>query len=485
MVAPDRAARSALDAAPVAGPGTDVDQTPDIIPDIEARIAACRDGRGSERFVGVRLPASFDPTALLDDPAASEVVASYERPSRGFALIGVGEAGRVELPAGGALEALRDGARRLLEGDAAAESPELRPRLLGGFAFDGRRTPGAPWVGFAAGAMLLPRLLFVRDGGVNGVVVAPGVDPGEVKALVARVIARARAHLAPPRMPHVLRVLRDFERSHWLAAVGTIASSIRAGLYEKVVLAAMRELEADGPIAVGATMAQLRREYPHCHLFSMRAAGAIFLGASPELLVSLRDGVVSALGLAGSARRDPSPEIDAQVGQALLGSSKDRIEHETVVRALRGGLEPLTEQLRVPGEPTLLQLRNIQHLATEISGRVAPNVDVFDLVQRLHPTPAVCGWPTAAAREVIGEQEAFERGWYAGPIGWVDAAGDGEFAVGLRSALVRDDHAWLFAGAGIMADSDPASELAEIEMKFTPLAGALAGEPEGDEGVEA
>lgn len=468
MVAPDRTG-SALDAA----------SEPSL--DIEARIAACRGGRGSDRFVGVRLPANFDPLALLDDPATSDVVASYERPSREFALIGVGEAGCVELPAGATPDALRDGARRLLDREAASEAPELRPRLLGGFAFDGRRMPGAPWAGFAAGAMLLPRLLFVRDGGVSGVVVAPGVDPGEVKALVARVIARARAIVAPPRVPRVLRVLRDFDRAHWLAAVGTVASAIRAGLYEKVVLAAMRELEADGPIAVGATMARLRREYPHCHLFSMRAAGAIFLGASPELLVSLRDGVVSALGLAGSARRDPSPELDAQVGQALLASAKDRIEHETVVRALRSGLEPLTEQLRVPSEPTLLQLRNIQHLATEISGRVAPNVDVFDLVQRLHPTPAVCGWPTTAAREVIGEQEAFDRGWYAGPIGWVDAAGDGEFAVGLRSALVRDDRAWLFAGAGIMADSDPASELAEIEMKFTPLAGALAGVPEAGE----
>ncbi|RLT34761.1 MAG: isochorismate synthase [Chloroflexi bacterium] len=449
-----------------------------VATDIEARIAASRAASGAERFVGVHLPAEFDLTALVDDPDLNGVVASYERPSSEFSLVAVGEAARVELPAGASPEALRDGAQRLLAGEQSAESALLRPRLLGGFAFDGGRTPGAPWAGFAAGALVLPRLLFVRDRGVSGVVVAPGVDPGEVKALVSRVISAARARLsAPPvpQLPRVLRVLRDFDRARWLTSVSSVAASIRAGLFEKVVLAAMREFEADAPIGVGAAMARLRREYPHCHLFSMRAAGATFLGASPELLVSLRDGVVRALGLAGSARRDAEPDVDAQLGQALLESTKDRVEHETVVRALRGGLTPVTAELNVPSTPTLLQLRNIQHLSTEITGKVAAGVDVFDLVQRLHPTPAVCGWPTAAARAEIGQQEAFDRGWYAGPIGWVDANGDGEFAVGLRSALVREQHAWLFAGAGIMGDSVPESELAEIEMKFTPLVGALTG----------
>src|SRR5690606_19995733 len=154
---------------------------------------------------------------------------------------------------------------------------------------------------------------------------------------------------------------------------------------------------------------------------------------------------------------------------------KDRHEHETVVRAIREALAEVTERLRIPAEPGLRRLRNIQHLATDISGRVVRGVDVLELVQRLHPTPAVCGWPRAAAQHVIAVLESFARGWYAGPVGWMAASGNGEFAVGLRAALVRGGRAWLFAGNGIMGDSDPDAELAEVQLKFRPLADALAG----------
>jgi isochorismate synthase len=311
-------------------------------------------------------------------------------------------------------------------------------------------------------------LLFVRDGGTNGVVLAPGVEQAELDALVGDNgddrCARRTLHIA-----------RDVDREHWLWSVGAIAAAVRAGHYEKAVLAASRELEADGRIDVGAALARLRDGYPYCHVFSFSAGDGVFLGASPELLVSLRDGVVRSLGLAGSMRRDADADVDARLGEALLASAKDRIEHETVVRALRESLAPLTTDLRAPNQPSLLKLRNIQHLATEVTGRAAAGVDVLSLVHGLHPTPAVCGYPRATARAVIEAHETFDRGWYAGPIGWLDAAGDGEFAVALRSALVRGSRAWLFAGAGIMGDSRPADELAEIEMKFMPLAGALAG----------
>ena len=136
------------------------------------------------------------------------------------------------------------------------------------------------------------------------------------------------------------------------------------------------------------------------------------------------------------------------------------------------GLAPVTSSLRAPNQPQLRRLRNIQHLATEVTGRALPGVDILELLQRLHPTPAVCGWPRDAARKVIAAHEDMDRGWYAGPIGWIDAAGDGEFAVALRCAVVRGTQAWLFAGNGIMGDSDPAAELAEVELKFSPPDGS-------------
>jgi salicylate biosynthesis isochorismate synthase len=427
-----------------------------------------RSDRADRRFIGIRLPGAFDPRTLLADPRRNHVVASYERPAHGLALVGVGDAGRAEMAPGGSPEDVRDAARALLDAPVEADETALRPRLLGGFAFDGRKPASEPWAEFAPGALVLPRMLFVREGNVSGVVIAPGVDPGELEAVLGGSHGDDCAN-------RTLRIARDLDRDRWLASVGAIAAAVRAGRYEKAVLAAARELEADGHIGVGAALARLRDQYPYCHVFSLRAGDGVFLGASPELLVSLRNGVVRALGLAGSMRRDADADTDARLGQALMDSAKDRIEHETVVRALRESLAPLTQDLRAPNQPGLLKLRNIQHLATEVTGRAAEGVDVLTLLQHLHPTPAVCGYPTAAARAVIDAHETFERGWYAGPIGWLDAACDGEFAVALRSALVRGSRAWLFAGAGIMGDSRPADELAEIEMKFTPLTGALAG----------
>ncbi len=431
-------------------------------------------GRGDGgRFLGVRLPDGFDPLALLDDPAASGVVGSYERPDRGLALVVVGEAERIELPAATGAAGARQDVERLLSPGAQSDAPQLRPRLLCGLAFRGDAPPAAPWSGFGCGALLAPRLLFVRDGTVSGIVAAPGARPAEAAELLVRVAARPPA---PPR-GQPLEVLRDVDRERWRSSVEAIAAEVRDGRYEKVVLATSLELGGDGAVGVGPVLARLRRGYPHCHLFSFVSGEATFLGASPELLVALEDGAVTALGLAGSAGRGATGDEDRRLGRALLESAKDRIEHETVVRAIREALSGATSSLRAPNQPRLRRLRNIQHLATEISGRALPGIGVLDLVQRLHPTPAVCGWPTEVAREVLAAHENFDRGWYAGPIGWIDGEGDGEFAVALRSALVRGTRAWLFAGNGIMGDSDPAAELAEVELKFSPLAEALAGAP--------
>ena len=435
---------------------------------VVARVDELRDG-AVDRFVGVRLADGFDPSVLLSRHRANGVVASYERPDAELSLVAVGELARAELSPGEPPSALRADVARLLSAELTAEHAALRPRMLGGFAFRQDHPPGGPWEGFACGALVLPELLFVRDGATAGVVVAPGVDARRIAELLDPV---ATDEVAPGPS---LTVLRDVDRDRWRESVTAIASEVREGLYEKAVLAASRELGGDGTIDVGATMAKLRRDYPHCHLFTVTQGDATFLGASPELLVSFAGGAVSALGLAGSAPRGTTEEEDERIGQALLESAKDRIEHETVVRAIREALTGATRNLRAPNQPQLRKFRNIQHLSTEISGEALPGIDVLELVDRLHPTPAVCGWPTDAARKVIAAHEAMDRGWYAGPVGWIDAAGDGEFAVALRSALVRDTRAWLFAGNGIMGDSDPAAELAEVELKFNPLTEALSG----------
>lgn len=435
---------------------------------IEATLAQIEAGDVNS-FRSVRLPESFEPRRLFSGQLAQEVVASYERPSLDFALVGVGEARRVALEPGADIESARAGAAELLRAAGPGASPELRPRLLGGFAFDPDGSRGAPWADYGSGSLVLPRMLFVREAGVRGVVLAPGVEPGELAGCLRELERDV------PEAETSARPVRGIDREAWLAGVRSIASMVRAGAIDKAVLATTQELLAATPFDVGRVLSRLRALYPDCHVFTVRAGASTFLGASPELLVSLRDGLASALGLAGSARRGATADEDEALGRGLLASPKDRREHATTVDAIREALAGATEQLFASDEPKLRRLRNIQHLATEVAGRALPGVDVLELVRRLHPTPAVCGWPREAARRAIAAIERFDRGWYAGPVGWVDARGDGEFAVALRSALVRLDRAWLFAGSGIMGDSEPEAELAEVQLKFRPLTEALGG----------
>lgn len=422
-----------------------------------------------EAFRGVRLPESFDASRLFSGPASRDIVASYERPHLDVALVGVGEAGRMALERGAGIEVARAGAAELLGAPLASGPTELRPRLLGGFAFDADGERRTPWEDYGSGSLVLPRMLFVREGSVRGVVLAPGVEADELAACLGGAADEDPASPAPARR------LRGIDRDAWLAGVRAIVSQVRAGAIDKAVLATTQELLAAAPFDVGRVLSKLRALYPECHVFSIRAGNSTFLGASPELLVSLRDGLASALGLAGSVRRGDTPDEDERLGRGLLASAKDRREHATTVNAIREALGGVTEQLFATDQPQLRRLRNIQHLATEVAGRALPGVDVLELVRRLHPTPAVCGWPREAARRAIAAIERFDRGWYAGPVGWLDGRGEGEFAVALRSALVRLDHAWLFAGNGIMGDSVPESELAEVQLKFRPLTEALGG----------
>jgi isochorismate synthase len=210
--------------------------------------------------------------------------------------------------------------------------------------------------------------------------------------------------------------------------------------------------------------------------FGARTRGTppLLVGASPELLVSRRGRAVRSTPLAGSAPRFGDPEQDRASGQGLLASAKNRQEHAIVVEAIADTLRPACEQLSWDPDPVLLETANVWHLATRFAGTLRdPAPNVVELVAALHPTPAVCGTPVATARTTISELETFDRGGYAGPVGWMDAAGDGEWAIALRCAELRGDRATLFAGAGIVADSEPDDEVDETERKFRAFLDSL------------
>ena len=260
----------------------------------------------------------------------------------------------------------------------------------------------------------------------------------------------------------------------WKSLVGEVASGIRDGSLglRKVVLARAVQVETHAPIA--GALRYLATNYPTCTVFAYAHGDACFLGATPERLVSVRDGVATAMALAGSAPRGATPEEDVAIGNRLLSDAKERNEHAVVVDALREAFEPLSARVVADAEPRLKKLPNVQHLCTPIHAHLLPGQTVLDLVHKLHPTPAVGGYPRDAATAFIREREALDRGWYAAPFGWMDDHGNGEFVVALRSAVVRNGVATLFAGCGIVGDSDPETEFAESGWKLRPMLNALS-----------
>ena len=440
---------------------------------IAARLDEVAGERAAGAFASMALPDDFDLTRLLESPRQIGVVASYERPDHRVALVGIGEADRIELVTGEGPVRAREAVRRMLGVATEDDVALLRPRLLGGFRFAPSDPAEAPWAEFGTGRLVLPRILFVRDGDSAGLVLAPGVEAAELRKRGEQIEAIEASRSDEPRS--LLSAVRPVDEAAWRHSVRVIADEIRAGQYEKAVLATSTEVAGQTDISIGGALRQLRANYPDCHIFSFSANGSTVIGASPELLVNRAGGRVNALGLAASQRRGETVEEDDALGRELLADAKSRTEHDVVVRSIIDDLANATTGLQADPEPTVRRFRNIQHLATEVIGDAAEGIEILDLVERLHPTPAVCGRPREVARQVIARHERFDRGWYASPIGWLDGSGDGEFAVGLRSALVRGPQAWLFAGNGIMADSEPEAELAEVTLKLRPLAEALGG----------
>jgi isochorismate synthase len=261
----------------------------------------------------------------------------------------------------------------------------------------------------------------------------------------------------------------------WKAIVRLIEQNLRGGELGKVVLARQYRVQGCDLFDPALVVDRLRSDYSDCFAFAVARGDSCFLGASPERLVRLRDRTVRATCLAGSIARGATPDQDRRLAEELLASAKDRAEHEFVVRAICEALAKVCGDTVTTGALSVMKLRNVQHLFTPIAAQVANGRNILDLVERLHPTPAMGGVPREPALEMIRRFEGLDRGWYAAPIGWMDARGEGEFAVGIRSALLKGAEASLFAGCGIVAGSDPEREYAESCLKLRPVLSALGG----------
>lgn len=428
-----------------------------------------------------------DPCAVVfSSRLASDRWFCWEQPDRGFALAGLGTAHEATSRGAKRFEHVAGECLALREGAILGGPPRLPagagPVWMGGFAFDPEGAGSAHWSSFEPASMCLPELSLCRQGDeafltVNAVV-SPGDDVDEVVGGAERRVSGLRDLPLPLLDPQLTgarpaigsaRPPGEFER-----IVTAATERIGAGEMTKVVLAREIAVEAAAAHDPAPVFGALREQFPSCFCFCRGTPEAAFLGASPELLVRRSGASASTVALAGSTRRSSDPSVDDHLGEQLLRSDKERREQRIVTERIVRTLRPHSVWVEAAAEPDLVKVANIQHLATPILAQLAEPRSAIELAGLLHPTPAVGGEPARAAAAAIAELERMDRGWYAGPVGWMDATEDGELCVALRSALLRDREARLFAGVGVVAGSNPAAELAETEVKLEALLPLLA-----------
>jgi menaquinone-specific isochorismate synthase len=369
--------------------------------------------------------------------------------------------------------------------DPESEVQPPPPRLFGGFAFrNGHEAKGA-WEGFPSARFFLPEVELVGGEGTGVLTcrsfLGEGEDPSRCRERLRGRLAQVKAALEAPRerppqgevwIP-ATRVETDQEA--WNEAVDRALGEMAGGGVSKVVLARVQTVSAEGGLEPVDVAMNLWRDNPGAHVFLFEPVPRhVLLGAAPETVATVANGRFRATAVAGSVARGDSEEEQKALARSLLRSSKDRREHQMCVADMVERLDAVSERVTAQAEPHVLTLTTIQHLETVIEADLRPDQTVLSVLDTLHPTPAVCGLPRDLALDFLLREEGFKRGWYAGPVGWFDQDGNGVFVPALRSAVGRGQEWRLFAGAGIVAGSDPRKEWDETRIKFQPVLRALA-----------
>lgn len=440
-------------------------------------------------ILSITLPiAGIDPLAALELNSEYQEKFYWNHPSNG---VSISAAGKVR-------ELKSTGKYRFA--DIAAQTRELKksiqaytaydhymagPLLLGGYSFNDHNI-GTVWKTFGASTFVLPEWMLVEIGQLHLLTLTiekENYTADEVYQIVISKITRflnLASELPPAEkdcslQPTILCTLQKPEdKLKWTRKVDTAKQYIKEKKFDKIVLARSLTVESKARLRPTLLAHRLRESYPDCYNFLIQKnEHTSFLGATPERLATFKDGNLQTEGLAGSISRGRSALEDASLAQTLMRSSKDLNEHQFVVKAIQHSLERLSNIVKRPKQPQIKKLQNVQHLFTPIHAEIKKGVQIHDLIKELHPTPAVGGYPREQSFSYIHEIEQIDRGWYAAPVGWFNLNGFGEFAVAIRSALIQGNKAELFAGCGIVADSDPDKEWNETLLKFRPLMDAL------------
>ncbi len=437
---------------------------------------------GRPNHVWIALPAPVGPVERLLEVSNRDHGAVWD-PPHDTSFSGVGVAWKAQLKGANRFHDLRKEAGQVLRNlhvESHSNALAFEPRVVGGFAFEVGAADEDPWRDFGDGCFTLPRFVYGSDGVSAMLAVVVRGDEISSPAQRASLIAEARQiwagldRLPTQELGGILNVdprpeVHDTpeDGADWIRRIEDIREAIRRGEVEKIVAARRAEVPLSSELAVAKVLGLLGHGLRASTRFAFCRDSTVFLGVTPERLLAKEGLKIHTEALAGSIERGHGAE--------LLDSGKDRLEQQLVVDSIVRRLEPLCDRLQVAARPTVRELRDVVHLHTPIHGRLKSPRHILELVEELHPTPAVGGVPTPSAVAWISERETHARGWYAAPIGWFDAEGDGELAVALRSCVLAKDKAYLFVGAGIVADSDPELELRETELKKQAMLSALRG----------
>ncbi len=363
------------------------------------------------------------------------------------------------------------------------EEEDMAPTLFGGFSFDPKNVQDSEWVKFPTAYFVLPSIQLLRKNGSTSVIInlvtknAYAAEDFEALRIKRdQLIHKAQLNEFTPAEKPVVKALHEIDVEHYKEAVQNTTKRIQDGDAEKVVIARSVNLHFPEPVSSMTALHHIANEQQESYHFGLQKDGELFFGATPERLIEISGGRAYSACVAGSIKRGKTAEEDRHIGEELLNDPKNREEHQYVVDMISTVFDEFCTDTLIPKQPKLMKIRDIQHLFTPVDAMVKEGRTIFDFVEALHPTPALGGLPTVKSMDIIREEEQMDRGYYAGPIGWTDTEGNGEFAVAIRSALLVEDEAYLYAGGGIVADSEVEKEYDETWIKFRPVLRALGGQ---------
>lgn len=363
------------------------------------------------------------------------------------------------------------------------EEKDIAPTLFGGFSFDPKNNKDSEWANFPTAYFVLPSIQLMTKEGRTYVIInlvttsAYAMDDFELLRVNRdQLIHEAQLNEFHPSDKPVVEAMHEIEKDRYRDAVRNTTMKIQQGEAEKVVIARSLNLQFEQSVSSVAAIHHIANEQQESYHFGLQKDGQLFFGATPERLIEIKKGRAYSACVAGSIKRGKTATDDRLMGEELLNDPKNREEHQYVVDMISTVFDAFCTDFTIAKEPKLMKIRDIQHLYTPVEAQVENERSIFEFVESLHPTPALGGVPTNESLAIIRGEEQMDRGYYAGPIGWTDTEGNGEFAVAIRSALLEEQQAYLYAGGGIVADSEVEKEYDETWIKFRPVLRALGGQ---------